>query len=480
MISKSSFIRGLQCLKSLYLHKKRPFLRDPLSPETRAKFKRGHEMGDMARDLFPGGVLIASSNPRAYKKNLEEVNRHIQLQTPVMYEVPFMHDDLMAIMDIVTCIEGKWSAYEVKSSLSISETYLWDITFQAFVIQSMGLKDVDFNIIHINSEYVLEDDFDIHSFYKIVNVNDEIESRMGLLQPLLEKMRNVEKITSSPDIPIGKQCFYPYECDFKGHCWKHVQSPSVFHIPGFSEDLKYQLLDERKTSLALALPFIHDVKQKNIAMSLLHGDVIVQKNEISEYLNLHEKQILFLKIWGHRPAKPLNQKSTPFQFSPVMLSMCAFNNGIIENEKYIFFDLKDNYWEKIRDFSLTFRGYDKTHRIVCFACSSVLEQLENALQRIFGIERYSQDAIDLQYVFKKAWYCAPDIDFHSDFQAVASHFSDHDSIRLKQLFKLIENAEDNVYVFSQSPAGMEKLQSASSEWMKLIAEIWMKLSVNRG
>jgi hypothetical protein len=56
---KSTFIRGLQCEKSLYLHKKRPFLRDRLSPEQLAKFSRGTNVGVYAQELFPGGVDAA-------------------------------------------------------------------------------------------------------------------------------------------------------------------------------------------------------------------------------------------------------------------------------------------------------------------------------------------------------------------------------------------------------------------------------------
>jgi len=48
VLSKSTFIRGNQCLKSLYLNKKRPFLRDKLSPEQLEKFRRGHNVGFLA------------------------------------------------------------------------------------------------------------------------------------------------------------------------------------------------------------------------------------------------------------------------------------------------------------------------------------------------------------------------------------------------------------------------------------------------
>ena len=128
MLSKSAFIRGVQCEKSLYLHKKRPYLRDPLPPELRAKFKRGHDVGEYARDLFLGGLNLHPSGGRVSKKTLQLTASHIQNRTPILYEVPFVANNLTAILDILTLKNEKWNAYEVKSSLSISETYLLDIT----------------------------------------------------------------------------------------------------------------------------------------------------------------------------------------------------------------------------------------------------------------------------------------------------------------------------------------------------------------
>ena len=54
-LSKSLFIRGLQCHKSLYLHKYHPELKDEISEEQEAKFQTGINVGIYAQKLFPGG-----------------------------------------------------------------------------------------------------------------------------------------------------------------------------------------------------------------------------------------------------------------------------------------------------------------------------------------------------------------------------------------------------------------------------------------
>lgn len=57
-LSKSLFIRGLQCHKSLYLHKHHPELKDEVPPSREALFQSGYEVGLMAQSLFPGGITI--------------------------------------------------------------------------------------------------------------------------------------------------------------------------------------------------------------------------------------------------------------------------------------------------------------------------------------------------------------------------------------------------------------------------------------
>ena len=57
-LSKSLFIRGLQCYKFLYLDRYNPELKDPISESQQRVFDSGAEVGILAQNLFPGGVEI--------------------------------------------------------------------------------------------------------------------------------------------------------------------------------------------------------------------------------------------------------------------------------------------------------------------------------------------------------------------------------------------------------------------------------------
>ena len=58
MYSKSQFIRGLQCPKSLWLYKHKPSLRQKPDEQLQAIFDAGTDVGILAQQLFPGGETL--------------------------------------------------------------------------------------------------------------------------------------------------------------------------------------------------------------------------------------------------------------------------------------------------------------------------------------------------------------------------------------------------------------------------------------
>ena len=135
ILSKSTYIKGEQCPKSLYMFKKHPYLRDKLSIEQRAKFKRGTDVGVLARNYFAGGINMTPSNPNLFGKMFEQTMQNLNdPNVKVMYEAIFIYNDTLIMLDILVRDGDKWRAIEVKSSLSLSETYYKDAALQYYVL----------------------------------------------------------------------------------------------------------------------------------------------------------------------------------------------------------------------------------------------------------------------------------------------------------------------------------------------------------
>jgi len=67
LLSKSSFIKGLQCEKHLTFINIIMIRWIELSDMQKAIFKRGTNVGELAHKLFPGGTIAAQGDPRTMK-----------------------------------------------------------------------------------------------------------------------------------------------------------------------------------------------------------------------------------------------------------------------------------------------------------------------------------------------------------------------------------------------------------------------------
>ena len=114
-LSKSTFLKGLQCDKHLYLYKHHYNWQDPISEQTQAIFNRGHKVGALAQTLFPNGIDVSTSCPKEYAKAIEYTEELIGQGVEVIYEAAFMYNEVLVYADIilvkapvVVCGDNAW------------------------------------------------------------------------------------------------------------------------------------------------------------------------------------------------------------------------------------------------------------------------------------------------------------------------------------------------------------------------------------
>lgn len=218
ILSKSTYIRGLQCYKSLYLNKFRPYLRDKISEEQFAKFARGHAVGKIAQQLFPGGIVMSRPGKPAALKTAQLISEGF----PVIYEACFIADDVIVALDILVKQGNGYHAYEVKSSLALSNVYYNDAFLQYHIIHASGLKPEKFFLVHRNAEIELTESADLNNLFIFTDVTAECEANELRVQDGISQMLEVLKRDKSPDTFPGRHCMNPYPCDFRGVCWKKI------------------------------------------------------------------------------------------------------------------------------------------------------------------------------------------------------------------------------------------------------------------
>lgn len=332
-LSKSTYIRSRQCQKSLYLHTKRPFLRDKLSPEQLAKFRRGTNIGILAQELFPGGIDMKPRSPALYQKMRDETKKLIQENsTDILYEAVFQHDDVLIMLDILVKKQGKWHAYEVKSSKAISEVYIEDAALQNYVIQGSGIQLKSFNLIYIDENYILGDQLDIEQLFIYQDVSKEVNAMMPEIQKSVAEAKITLELKSSPPIPIGMQCFNPYPCDFIGHCWKKVSAESVLHLQSLEQGKRFEMYysgTENVSQITDISEFSEETQAEIQAIrdNKLHINEEVF-TEVSSQLQNKAKQTAFVKLIITEAALPFIKGSNPYSFPPVAISYQVNNESV--------------------------------------------------------------------------------------------------------------------------------------------------------
>ena len=151
LLSKSTFLRGLQCHKALYLNKHHPEFRDEISEPQQQIFSTGREVGKLAHQLFPGGIDAGPREPYKYKESVLYTQELINRGDPVIYEAAFQHDGVLILADILVRDQGKWNIFEVKSSTGIKAVYIFDTAVQYYVVTNSGIPVENISIVYINN-----------------------------------------------------------------------------------------------------------------------------------------------------------------------------------------------------------------------------------------------------------------------------------------------------------------------------------------
>ena len=321
-LSKSSYLRGLQCHKSLYLYQFHRDLQDPPDSKQEAIFSTGHQVGELARDLFPGGVLAVDGHPSRVRQSLARTKKLIAEGEDVLYEPAFQHNGVLAYVDILVRKADVWRAYEAKSSGSVKDVNYLDAAIQYYILNGMGLELADISIVHLNTSYVRQGDLDLEQLFVIVSVLPEVQALQSEITGQLKDMRKVLAGDHVPEIDIGPQCSNPYDCEFMGHCWAHVPELSVFNVAWLRQENKFDLY--RRGILR-----IEDIPDdfKMTARSSFHvenhkkGKEVIDRQAIREFIDGLRYPLYFLDFETYNPAIPPFDGIKPYGKIPFQYSL---------------------------------------------------------------------------------------------------------------------------------------------------------------
>ena len=318
-LSKSLYVKGLQCHKALWLHKYQPELKDEVSESQQAVFDSGSDVGVLAQQLFPGGVEVPYDG-LTHEEQIVRTQELIADGVKTIYEATFSFDSIFVKVDILHRGDNGWELYEVKSSTKLKDVYLSDIAVQYYVLHGCGHTPSKAALVHINNKYVRQGDIEVDKLFTILDVTGEVIAGQTELKANICAMRDMLQ-GDMPQIDIGSHCSDPYECSFNGYCWKHIPENSVFEFRGHGKPNAFELYEHGIIKMEDVSPDQLGWRQKLQLDGLLSKEVHVDTKAVKDFLESLWYPLCFMDfettfmtpVPQFDDARPYQQ--IPFQFS---------------------------------------------------------------------------------------------------------------------------------------------------------------------
>jgi hypothetical protein len=317
-LSKSLYLSGLQCHKRLWLEVNAP-TRPALSAAQQRMVDQGTEVGKLARQFFPEGLLIDASFSQV-EQAIAQTQSALQAGVTTLFEAAFRHDNIFVRCDILRRLgEQEWELIEVKSATEVKNEHLDDLAIQKYVLAGCGLIVRQSSLMHINSQDCCFPD--LSNLFVLEDVTIPVNARQTSISLLLDALRLVLKQTSTPNIPVGQHCHTPYPCPFKTQCWQHIPEKSIFTIPRLSSKKQTELLKRGIVHLNdLPANYPLTSPQRAYVDSVLNTTARIDYQGIAQKLNELEFPLHFFDIETDNPSIPRFNHLKPYSHFPFQYS----------------------------------------------------------------------------------------------------------------------------------------------------------------
>jgi hypothetical protein len=203
-----------------------------------------------------------------------------------------------------------YDLYEIKSSSKVKQEHEYDLTFQSLVLEAASMPLRAIYLIHINNDYVLQNDLELDPFFVIEEISAKVEKRREDVRKLREA---AWQVSQSPKPLAEFACTHPKTCPCPALCHPDLPEHSIYDLPRIGRkaaDLREKgILDIRDIPVNYPL----NAKQAQHAQAVQSGEALIDPPAIQTWLDELSYPLHFLDFETFAPAVPLFTGYRPFE-----------------------------------------------------------------------------------------------------------------------------------------------------------------------
>jgi hypothetical protein len=317
-LSKSRIMSSLQCLKRVHLEVHHKELAK-YSASTEAAFKLGHQVGDIAVEVYGGGEGVYLEYEGGLGRALSLTRDLLSRSDRVpVFEATLQHQGVLIREDVLLPAGESWRVVEVKASTKCKSEHVQDCAIQAWVHTGAGYPFESFSLAYIDNRFTYRGDGD----YRGILIEEDLTEQVGDLQrsvPVWVGRAKQAVAGPEPDIPVGQHCFTPYECPFFRHCWPCESEYPIHGLKGSRKKLGELVMAGYRDIRDVPADLLTSEDQSRIRRVTRMGEAEVLP-AAGEFVRRLDYPRYYLDFETVAPAIPIWPGTRPYQVQPFQYS----------------------------------------------------------------------------------------------------------------------------------------------------------------
>ena len=335
---------SLQCLKRVHLEINRKDLIQH-SKATEAAFALGHDVGDIAIQLYGGtgtennGGTFIDYHGGNFKTALAQTEQAMKSeQRAPVFEATLQHQGVLVREDVLLPCDDNgsdsWHIIEVKASTRLKPEHISDCAIQAWVHTQSGNPLSRISLAHINKQFVYRGDGD---YTDLLVENDLTEQVFELMPSVPVWVEQASEAVAGPlpDVPVGPHCTSPYECPFINHCWPNDTRYPIMGLKGSKKQLGQWVSDGYRDIRDVPAAEISNATHSRIHRVTSSGvaELLPAARTFAQSLSYPRFYLDFETVG---PAIPVWEGTSPYQVLPFQWS-CHIERaaGVMEHAEFL-------------------------------------------------------------------------------------------------------------------------------------------------